>query len=382
MNFTTSILAAGMLGFKAYAARDAFAAHRMALETILEPNQYHEVPVHHESRRYEHEYAYPVEHTVYHDAPSHDAYDAFDHDYKTEKAEHISYRHHGDDEFHGEFEESCGVKDYCHRFSQLLARDHHEYTGRQHHEHHRGQEDHYENGLQSNHLMTAYYVEPDSLVIHEDAIHATLHLHDHEYFANGMEFRAAHLDLHMALFQEGIMQVKIKASDEEERFSISNTGIGIDWDQIKVQQHMQDFVKILDDGILVSGQDKVSYKIQFDPFRIIQYVDGHETIIVNDNDNLYYDAKDLGIHHGAMHNDAAPHHAQPVHEKVAPHAAVPETHHEKPAAAKKPASSVVQGYSVGMDFTVNANHMYGIPQRADNFRLEETGFDHPYRLFN
>ena len=53
-----------------------------------------------------------------------------------------------------------------------------------------------------------------------------------------MEFRAAHLDLHMALFQEGIMQVKIKASDEEERFSISNTGIGIDWDQIKVQQHL------------------------------------------------------------------------------------------------------------------------------------------------
>ena len=35
-----------------------------------------------------------------------------------------------------------------------------------------------------------------------------------------------------------------------------------------------------------------------------------------------------------------------------------------------------------MDFTVNAQHMYGLPYRADNFRLEETGFDHPYRLFN
>ena len=45
-----------------------------------------------------------------------------------------------------------------------------------------------------------------------------------------MEYRSAHLDLHMALFQEGIMQVKIKATDEEERFSISNTGIGVDWD--------------------------------------------------------------------------------------------------------------------------------------------------------
>ena len=42
----------------------------------------------------------------------------------------------------------------------------------------------------------------------------------------------------------------------------------------------------------------------------------------------------------------------------------------------------MQGYSVGLDFTVNATHMYGLPHRADNFRLEETGFDHPYRLFN
>ena len=39
------------------------------------------------------------------------------------------------------------------------------------------------------------------------------------------------------------------------------------------------------------------------------------------------------------------------------------------------AGSTVQGYSVGLDFTVNATHMYGIPQRADTFRLEETGFD-------
>jgi hypothetical protein len=87
-------------------------------------------------------------------------------------------------------------------------------------------------------------------------------LHEHEYYqSNYIEFRAARLDLHLALFQEGIMQVKIKAAEEEERFSISNTGIGVSWDQIKVQQHMQDFVKILDDGILISGQDKVSYKI-------------------------------------------------------------------------------------------------------------------------
>jgi hypothetical protein len=263
--------------------------------------------------------------------------------------------------------------------------------------------------------MTAYFVEPDSVIIHEDAIVCRLHLHEHEYFSNDMEFRAAHLDLHMALFQEGIMQVKIKASDEEERFSISNTGVGVSWDQVKVQQHLSDFVKILDDGILISGQDKVSYKVQFDPFRIIQYVNGHETIIVNDNDNLFYNAKDLPTHTTVVHE---PTHHTVVHEPVVHHdvvhAPVNESKQSNFSADIKPsfhfgkqqngdnkfsadletsfhfgknngstkAGSVVKGYSVGLDFTVNATHMYGLPYRADNFRLEETGFDHPYRLYN
>ena len=226
----------------------------------------------------------------------------------------------------------CQGSKFCHRFSKFAQRNG-------------------DKSAHANHLLTTYYVVPDSLTIHEDSIHASLHLHEHEYYAqNNIDFRAAHLDLHCALFQEGIMQVKIKAAEEEERFAISNTGIGIEWDQIKVQQHLHEFVKILEDGVLISGQDKVSYKIQFDPFRIIQYVNGMETVIVNDNDNLYYDAKDL---------------------------------HEVAAAKKNGADEhLIEGYSVGMDFTVSARHMFGIPERATEFLLEETGYDKPYRLFN
>jgi HSP90 family molecular chaperone len=84
-------------------------------------------------------------------------------------------------------------------------------------------------------MVATYFVVPDSLVVHEDAIHAKLHLHVHELYSNAVDYRANHLDLNLALFQEGILQVKIKASEEEERFSISSTGIGIEWDQIKVQ---------------------------------------------------------------------------------------------------------------------------------------------------
>ena len=76
-----------------------------------------------------------------------------------------------------------------------------------------------------------------------------------------------------------------------------------------------------------------------------------ETIIVNDNDNLYYDAKDL--------------HSIPVSHKE-----------------NGTDEHLIEGYSVGMDFTVSARHMFGIPERSTEFLLEETGYDKPYRLYN
>ena len=79
--------------------------------------------------------------------------------------------------------------------------------------------------------------------------------------ASSVDFRASHLDLNLALFQEGIMQVKIKATEEEERFAISSTGIGVEWDQVKVQQKLPQFVKVLQDGVLIQGQDTISYKV-------------------------------------------------------------------------------------------------------------------------
>ena len=386
MNPTAKIVAAGMLGLQAQAARDAFAAHKMALESILEPhhevplhhNEYlveHEHPLHQQSHHYEEQYRHhydqereahhyaPVEdHRYYdHDQPVHHAsYDRYEHEYTTER--------HSHDELRKTYEETCSKKDYCDRFAQLLAHNQHDWV-----------EDEYAH--YSNHVTAAYFVEPDSLVVHEDAIHCRLTLHHHEYF-NGVETRDPHLDLHLAMFQDGIMQVKVKASDEEERFSISNTGIGIDWDQIKVQQHLQDFVQVLDDGILISGQDRVSYKVQFDPFRIIQYVDGHETIIVNDNDNLFYDRmQHIPVKHEAVHEDTHEvAHEAPHHEAAAAHHDAPAPHAEAPAHHANGAFK--QGYAVGMDFTVNAAHMYGLPQRADNFRLAETGIKHPYHLYN
>jgi hypothetical protein len=308
--FTLGLVSSG-------SANNEFAAHRLYMQQLLEADS---IPVPVDPVQHPHHDEHFYEHAL------------LDHGYG-HPAEYQARLPMATDQPHG-----CEGSKFCHQFSKFaqrnsLSKDSH-----------------------ANHLLTTYYVVPDSLTIHEDSIHAQLHLHEHEYYAqNNIDFRAAHLDLHCALFQEGIMQVKIEAAEEEERFAISNTGIGIEWDQIKVQQHLHEFVKILEDGVLISGQDKISYKIQFDPFRIIQYTNGMETIIVNDNDNLYYDAKDL-------------HEVKP-----------PATHGQK---KNEPESHLIEGYSVGMDFTVSARHMFGIPERATDFLLEETGYDKPYRLFN
>ena len=305
-------------------ANNEFEQHRLLMQQLLEADQDRDAILAHDVAYAHHDAGHVV-------APVHHAHEALHHDAVPhhDTLHHDAVPHH--DTVHHPTH-GCLDSRFCHRFSQFAKRN--------------------DMSSHANHLLTTYYVVPDSLTIHEDSIHASLHLHEHEYYAqNNIDFRAAHLDLHVALFQEGIMQVKIKAAEEEERFAISNTGIGIEWDQIKVQQHLHEFVKILEDGVLISGQDKVSYKIQFDPFRIIQYVNGMETVIVNDNDNLYYDAKDL--------------HAVPA----TPAANAAEEH-------------LIEGYSVGMDFTVSARHMFGIPERATDFLLEETGYDKPYRLFN
>jgi len=53
LNFSATIVAAGMLGVCAHAASDAFAAHRLALETILDGEQTNYSTAHHASRYYE-----------------------------------------------------------------------------------------------------------------------------------------------------------------------------------------------------------------------------------------------------------------------------------------------------------------------------------------
>ena len=98
-------------------------------QTKEEENQYHYAP-----HGYAHEYAvYPEVHRtehVYYDHPDHEEYDAYQHDKDTDYSTSVTYGHGGDQTFHTEFDETCGKKEFCSKFSRLLARDTHEFVGR------------------------------------------------------------------------------------------------------------------------------------------------------------------------------------------------------------------------------------------------------------
>ena len=81
------------------------------------------------------------------------------------------------------------------------------------------------------------------------------------------------------------------------------------------------------------------------PFRIIQYINGEVSIIINDYDTLHYANKSQVEKHM-------------LGEDV-----------------------LIDGYQVGMGFTMSSEHLYGLPQRASSFLLEPTGSE-PIRMFN
>ena len=80
----------------------------------------------------------------------------------------------------------------------------------------------------------------------------------------------------------------------------------------------------------------------------MQYINGEIGMIINDYDTLMYSALD------------APHNTYMLDQ-----------------------DEIITGYEIGMGFTLNASHVFGLPQRAaDTFQLQPTGQDDAYRLFN
>ena len=108
-------------------------------------------------------------HQTHHDHTEHEAFAE-----KIEAVDRIVHREYI------EGEHLCKSTHFCHSFSNFAKPSH-------------------ANPLHYSHMVATYFVVPDSLVVHEDSIHAKLHLHVHEMY-NAIDYRANHLDLNLALF--------------------------------------------------------------------------------------------------------------------------------------------------------------------------------------
>ena len=164
---------------------------------------------------------------------------------------------------------------------------------------------------------------------------------------------AGTIALFLTFYQDGIMKVNMQVDGEEPRFSISSTGIGVEWSQLTQVTNLVSHVKYLGTGVQLTfvstdGLDTTVYFLQYKPFRILQYVNGVLTMIMNDHDTLQYASPD------------APHDSYYVG-----------------------GDQIITGYEIGLGFTLSSSYVYGIPQRnLDSFALPATTVNNPYRLFN
>lgn len=81
--------------------------------------------------------------------------------------------------------------------------------------------------------------------------------------------------MELFFYQNGLMQVKINEQGSTiNRFSISETGVGVEWSQLIPQALNDQNVKIQDDQIEIGPfsredcDDLVSYTVKFNPMRI------------------------------------------------------------------------------------------------------------------
>jgi len=187
------------------------------------------------------------------------------------------------------------------------------------------------------------YSVSDFTVTASDTITATL--------TNVQEsnYQALTLTMEVTFYQLGIMRTTINCPGEAPRFSISSTGIGVEWDQLVQVTGLSDMVVTTADNstvtLVVGTNNTVSYFFEFNPFRVTQTINDKVGVYINQGDDLRY----------------------------APPTAPQETYMDG-------YDQLISGFEIGLSFTFDADYIYGLPMRAvDSFALP---LNETYRLFN
>lgn len=145
------------------------------------------------------------------------------------------------------------------------------------------------------------------------------------------------------------MHAVLACPGEDPRFSISSTGIGVEWSQLVQVTNLTNMVATTADNATVTlvdaANNTIEYFFEFIPFRITQKINNQTGIYINQGDDLRY--------------------APPT----APHDSYYDGYDQ-----------LISGYEIGLSFTFDADYIFGIPMRAvDSFALP---VNETYRLFN
>lgn len=109
------------------------------------------------------------------------------------------------------------------------------------------------------------------------------------------DYKAGGLQLEMTFYQSGIARVTITCPGEDPRFAISDTGLPVEWQQLRQVTDLKEKATISETNVTITlaDEDRVSvskYVVQLNPFRILLYTNGELATIVNDDDSLAYAA--------------------------------------------------------------------------------------------
>lgn len=210
---------------------------------------------------------------------------------------------------------------------------------------------------------SVYNVDKDSVVVDEANSQVTANL----LLQGDDATLAQQLSLTLDFFADGIVGAYLTEDGTE--FRISQEGLPVESDIPRAEPHFKTYDDRLEVSNLMSttGDEGFAYTVEYDSFRIIQMgADGSVTMIVNDQDTLYYESN-----------------AQAVEEEVVPSripfwsSIVDLRDFFLPQRPKEIA--VTEG--IGLGAWVPSDTLFGLGEREDTLVLKKTTNSEPYELW-
>jgi len=209
-----------------------------------------------------------------------------------------------------------------------------------------------------------YAVDKDSVVIDQANSQVTANL----VLQNAAEGLAASLNLSLDFYADGILRAYLTEDGSE--FRISQEGLPV---EDNIPRATDAWFKTYDDRLEVSnlmsntGDEGFAYTIEYDAFRIVQMAaDGEVTMIVNDQDSLYYESK---VNVESEIEDVGP---LPLFSSIV-------NIRDFLFPVKAVSDSVTEG--IGLGAWIPSETLFGLGEREDTLVLKTTTGAEPYELW-